>query len=168
MKAKPSKSARKRQNLALQALGEQLIELPPETLAELPLEERLREAVIAARGMKAHGALRRQKQLIGKLMREQDPTPIEALLARRRQADYRERRVFHEAETWRDRVTGDNGDALAELFAYLGDDAAEIIEAVKAFRRARNDRDRKAARRSVFRAIHQEIARKMHRSGASI
>lgn len=81
---KPSKSARKREYLALQKLGEELITLKESELASLPLDENLLEAVLEARQMKAHGALRRQKQYIGKLMRHVDPEPIRAEMAKLR------------------------------------------------------------------------------------
>jgi ribosome-associated protein len=75
---KPSKSARKREYLALQKLGEELITVKRSDLDNLPLDDALREAVHDAREIKAHGALRRQKQYIGKLMRNVDPEPIRA------------------------------------------------------------------------------------------
>ncbi|NIA28230.1 MAG: DUF615 domain-containing protein, partial [Desulfobulbaceae bacterium] len=78
--SKPSKSARKREHLALQKLGEQLIALNESELDSLSLEDRLLRAVQAARRMKAHGALRRQKQLIGKLMKNVDAEPIRIAL----------------------------------------------------------------------------------------
>jgi len=81
---KPSKSARKREYLALQKLGEELITLRESDLLSLPLEEDLLEAVQEARRIKAHGALRRQKQYIGKLMRHVDAEPINAALERLR------------------------------------------------------------------------------------
>jgi ribosome-associated protein len=65
---KPSKSALKREYIALQKLGEELI-----SLKESDLE-----------GIKAHGALRRQKQYIGKLMRHIDPEPLRAAVAKLR------------------------------------------------------------------------------------
>ncbi len=73
---KPSKSARKREYIALQKLGEELIALKASDLDRLPLDDNLRDAVSEAKQMKAHGALRRQKQYIGKLMRHIDPEPI--------------------------------------------------------------------------------------------
>jgi ribosome-associated protein len=79
---KPSKSARKREYLALQKLGEELITLKESDLEALPLDDNLREAVMEARQIKAHGALRRQKQYIGKLMRHVDPEPIRAEMAK--------------------------------------------------------------------------------------
>jgi ribosome-associated protein len=65
---KPSKSARKRAHLALQKLGEELISLREAELLSMPLEEDLLEAIMEARQIKSHGALKRQKQYIGKLM----------------------------------------------------------------------------------------------------
>ena len=82
--SKPSKSARKREYLALQKLGEDLITLRESELLSMPLDEDLLEAVQEARRIKAHGALRRQKQYIGKLMRHVDPEPITAALERLR------------------------------------------------------------------------------------
>jgi ribosome-associated protein len=81
---KPSKSARKREYLALQKLGEELITLKPSDLDALPLDENLRDAVMEAQQIKAHGALRRQKQYIGKLMRHLDPEPLRVEMAKLR------------------------------------------------------------------------------------
>lgn len=82
---KPSKSARKREYLALQKLGEELITLREPDLQSLPLDEELLEAVMDARRIKAHGALRRQKQYIGKLMGSlDDPELIREALKRLR------------------------------------------------------------------------------------
>jgi len=79
---KPSKSARKREYLALQKLGEELLTLRESDLLDIELDEDLREAVLEARQIKSRGALRRQKQYIGKLMRHIDPEPLRAALAR--------------------------------------------------------------------------------------
>jgi len=81
---KPSKSARKRAYIALQKLGEELITLRESDLQAMPLDEELRDAVLEARRIKAHGALRRQKQYIGKLMGRIDPDPIREALTRLR------------------------------------------------------------------------------------
>lgn len=82
MELKPSKSARKREFLALQKLGEELIQLKESDLRQIGLSEDLLEAVLEARHIKAHGALRRQKQYIGKIMRHIDPEPIRAAMIR--------------------------------------------------------------------------------------
>ncbi len=79
---KPSKSARKRAYLALQQLGEQLIPLQEADLRAMDLDEDLLEAVLEAKRIRKHGALRRQKQYIGKLMGRVDPEPVREALAR--------------------------------------------------------------------------------------
>jgi ribosome-associated protein len=81
---KPSKSARKREYIALQKLGEELMTLKQTDLDSLTLDDNLRDAVMEAQQIKAHGALRRQKQYIGKLMRHIDPEPIRAQMAKLR------------------------------------------------------------------------------------
>ncbi|MFZ9993677.1 MAG: ribosome biogenesis factor YjgA [Steroidobacteraceae bacterium] len=78
---KPSKSARKRAAHAAQALGERLISLRRDELSALALPERLQEAVEAAQQMRSRGALARQRQFIGKLMREINTSEIEQKLA---------------------------------------------------------------------------------------
>lgn len=79
---KPSKSARKREFLALQKLGEDLITLKESDLRQIGLDEDLLEVVLEARHIKSNSALRRQKQYIGKIMRNVDPEPIRAAMIR--------------------------------------------------------------------------------------
>ena len=79
---KPSKSAKKREYLALQQLGEQLLTVKESDLLSMDLDEELLAAIQDARRIKSHGALRRQKQFIGKLMRGIDPEPVRAALER--------------------------------------------------------------------------------------
>src|SRR6185436_8282272 len=71
-----SKTKRKQEMTALQKLGAKLVELPESQLAEMPMDEKLREAVLAARRIKSHEGKRRQMQYIGKLMRNVDPEPL--------------------------------------------------------------------------------------------
>jgi ribosome-associated protein len=67
----------------LQKLGEDLIQLLESDLRAMNLGEDLLEAVLEAKRMKKRGALRRQKQYIGKLMgRLDDPEPVRAALER--------------------------------------------------------------------------------------
>lgn len=79
---KPSKSARKRQYLALQKLGEELLTVKESDLLSMDIDDDLLAAIQDARRIKSRGALRRQKQFIGKLMRGIDPEPIRAALER--------------------------------------------------------------------------------------
>jgi len=108
---RPSKSERKRQSDELQALGERLIELPQAELDALPLPEALRDAVMLARRITAHGGLYRQKQYIGKLMRKIDAEPIRAALEAKRLRERAEALRFRRIEQWRDRLLRDGPSA---------------------------------------------------------
>jgi ribosome-associated protein len=76
-----SKTKVKQAMLALQALGEQLIALKRSELEALALPEKLLDALIEAKKLTHWGAIKRQKQYIGRLMREIDPAPLQAYLA---------------------------------------------------------------------------------------
>ena len=77
----PSKSQRKRDAHALQALGVQLVALSAAQLARLDLPEALHEAVVAAQRMRSHGARTRQMQYIGKVMRQLEPSVLSHIRA---------------------------------------------------------------------------------------
>lgn len=100
----PSKSQRKRDMHALQALGERLVELPPSQFERLALPAELVEAIVATRRITAREGRRRQLQYVGKLMRRTDVDP-DAILAQLDVGDARHRletAVMHAAERWRD------------------------------------------------------------------
>jgi len=157
--SKPSKSARKREQLALQQLGEQLIALNESELASLSLDERLEKAVLDAGRMKAHGALRRQKQLIGKLMRDVDPDPIRAQLVKLQADDMRRKQVFAGAEKWRDRIIMDGTSALVEFENESGSQDGELRALHAEFGVAFSEKDEKTVRRKIFRRIHEILVR---------
>lgn len=156
--SKPSKSARKREVLALQSLGERLIGLSAAQLDSMALDERLLEAVQKAQQMKAYGALRRQKQLIGKLMRQVDPTPIRRALDAFGREDRLARALFHDAEQWRDRIATEGHPALEDFFALTGRDNDELRRLARTLDTAADDKARRLARRRIFAAVHRELA----------
>jgi ribosome-associated protein len=76
----PSKSSRKRAAHAAQKLGERLVRMRDDELAGLPLGDALRGAIDEARRLRSRGALARQHQYIGKLMRDIDVDAVEAAI----------------------------------------------------------------------------------------
>ncbi len=154
----PSKSERKRANAERQHLGEQLIGLQDELLASLSLDERLFDAIHDARRMKSHEAQRRQRQFIGKLMRNVDPEPIKTLLARLKTDDRRQKRVFADAEQWRDRLVNQGQQALQAFDAVTGQSSAELGTLLAELERASSDRDETTIRRKLFRCVHETLA----------
>lgn len=151
---RPSKSQLKREAHALQALGEELVELPPEVLEPLELPDKLLEAIALARQIKQHGGRKRQMQYIGKLMRSIDPEPIQALLDQRKQAQRQQARRLHVVEDWRDRLIAE-GDAVLGPFidAYPQVERAELRQLVRSAQRERETGKPAGAGRKLFRYI---------------
>ena len=109
-----SKTKRKQEMHALQALGAALVSLPEAQLRELSIDTALRVAVLEAKRIRSHEARRRQIQYIGRLMRDVDAAPIRehlaALEGHSASANAQHRRL----EGWRDRLLADDG-ALTEF-----------------------------------------------------
>lgn len=156
--AKPSKSARKREHLELQKLGEALIPLSDGELEPMPLDERLLEAIRAARGMRSHGALRRQKQLIGKLMRGADVQAIRAVLDARNSAGLADKQRFAAAERWRDRLVAEGRTALPAFAEATGRDDDGLAGLLDELERAAGEKQLKHIRKQLFRRIHALLA----------
>ena len=116
-----SKSQFKREMIALQEMGEELVRLNAEQLAKLPLTDELRDAVLAAQGMHARGARYRQMQYIGRLMREVDPAPVQEALDIVRNRHNRASALLHRLEKWRDQLIAGDHEALEEVFAAFPD-----------------------------------------------
>ena len=98
-----SKTQRKRAMLDLQALGAALVELSETRLAELDLPERLLDAILEAKRIAKFGALRRQLQYVGKLMRDAqlDVPAIEAKLEAWNGPSRQATAYLHLLERWR-------------------------------------------------------------------
>jgi ribosome-associated protein len=149
----PSKSQRKRESTALQDLGEALVALPAERLAAIDLPEGLRDAVHEARRISKFGALRRQLQYVGRLMRDVDPAPIRAALDALEGHSRAHTAWLHGLERLREQlIDADQGwDALAT--AHPGADLQRLRQL------ARNARTERAAQRPprAFREMFQAL-----------
>jgi ribosome-associated protein len=114
---RPSRTRRKLDDQALQALGEALVGVGAEKLAELALPERLHEAIVEARTISRFGARRRQMQYIGRLMREEgDAQVIRQRLDAWNGVSVEETARLHAIERWRTRLLADEA-ALGELIS---------------------------------------------------
>lgn len=156
----PSKSARKRESDDLQSLGEALIELPQSELDALPLPDVLRDAVMLARRITAHGGLYRQRQYIGKLMRKIDAQPIREALQARRDRERIATLRFRRLEQWRDRIVREGRPAVSQLAQECNLDAATQSDlAALAERAAHESRERlpPAAARELFRRLRDAL-----------
>jgi ribosome-associated protein len=137
--AGPSKTERKAESTELQALGEQLATLPADALGALNLPARLTDALAGLARITDFGAQRRQRQFIGKLMRQLDEphlAAIRAALHDRQHGAARETLLLHAAEDWRARLIADDA-ALTGWMAEHPDTDAQQLRAL--IRQARKD-----------------------------
>ncbi|MDP8566874.1 ribosome biogenesis factor YjgA [Methylophilus aquaticus] len=105
--SQPSKTKLKAEADAAQEVGRKLVELPKDKLNKLPLEESLRDAIAEAKRLTANGAIRRQLQYIGRLMRDTDLAPIVEQLQKWEGKHQEENARFHHMERWRTRMLED-------------------------------------------------------------
>ena len=113
---RPSKSQIKRELHALLDLGKELVELPPERVKQLPLSEKLYEAIRLAQRTTSREGRRRQIHYVGKLMRDAPAEIIRAQLVEWSKGSRAQTAHMHRLEALRDRLLSDD-DALTKLLA---------------------------------------------------
>jgi ribosome-associated protein len=151
----PSKTRRKKEMHALQALGTELIGLSAAHLARMPLPEPLAQAVHEARRIASHGARKRQLQYIGRLMREVDAGPIRARLAAIQGGSNEERARHQRLERWRERLLEDDG-ALTEFAReHPAGELQPLRVLIRNARREQAEGRPPRAYRELFRAIRE-------------
>jgi ribosome-associated protein len=151
----PSKTRRKREMLELQDLGTALLGLNEGQVQRLELPEALHDALRLARGLTKHGALRRQRQYIGRLMREVDPAPIRAQLEAWQGYSRADTALHHLAERWRDRLMEEDLETVLEAWAQ--NYSAVDLQGLRAL--ARIARQEQAADQPPrnYRALYREV-----------
>ena len=152
---RPSKSARKREADAAQDLGTRLIALKESELAALGLPEKLFDAIMLAKRITARGGLARQRQYIGKLMRDIDPAPIEAALSEKSRHAAFDAEKHKRLEAWRARLLTEGPAALDELMKWCPAADRKSLQALiqKATGSRVDSGSREAASRELFRTL---------------
>ncbi len=152
----------------LQKLGVQLLELPPAKLRDLPIPEELIEAIALAQKIRnSREGHRRQRQYIGRLMRDIDPEPIRDALSMHGARHRAEVAAMHTAEHWRERLLADPK-ALAEfsgLYPNAGDSLPALLDAARA-ELASGQPGRRI--RELFRALRDAVTAQSAASPAPI
>ncbi len=153
--SKPSKTSIKKKMHELQALGETLLDLPAASLATVPMPETLQNAVMLGRKMNKFGALNRQKQFIGKLMRHLDAGPIRDALAAIAQEGLVEKQLHKCTENWRDRLLSDGSSALESfLKEFPGCDRQQLRQITRAHGKAGSEIVLTTERKKLYRFVH--------------
>jgi len=133
LEGRASKTEQKKAVQRMAALGEQLAQLSLKQIKNLPVEERLIDALLDVQSITSHEARRRQFQRIGKLLRNEDETMILSYLTPQQGA-----KKTAQLQRWVDRMIA-QGDPV-----------------IKEFMKAHNAAEHHAIRQHILR-IHRDI-----------
>jgi ribosome-associated protein len=158
---RPSKTQLKKDMHELQELGEALVGLPENRVADLPISDSLRDAVAEYKRTRSFEGKRRQMQYIGKLMRRNDVEPIREAVAAMRLGRAKDSLALHEAERWRvELLAGD--DALTQWMAdHPASDVQQLRSLIRAARKdaaAAPEQRSGRAYRELFQFIKGQVA----------
>ena len=152
-----SKTRRKKEMHDLQDLGMQLARLSGDTLKKIELPEELREAIAMYKKINSNGALKRQTQYIGRLMRDLDPEPIREFLDKLQGSHAAYNAFLQRVEQMRETLLESN-DALTD---FLRDyPAAEAGQLRTLIRNTRKEREQ-AKPPKHFRALYRYLKEAM-------
>jgi len=158
----PSKTALKAEDHALQDLGAALSELPAGRLAALEMPDDLRQAIRDYRSIRAHGAKKRQRKFLGRLLRNLDTEPYRKVIEEFRTGNRAEARALHLVERWRDELVADDEAVTRWMAEHPNTDAQHFRSLVRAARK--HDADTGVserhgrAYRELFKYIREHLA----------
>jgi len=110
-----SKSQKKRDCDAMQRIGDKLLKLKPDELALINLPAELEDALNEAHRIHSNSALKRQRQYLGKLIRNCDSEKIEKQLNNVIHRNDTNTAQFKKIERWRDRLIDNDTQVLGEI-----------------------------------------------------
>lgn len=149
-----SKTQRKQEMHALQALGEKIIALSEAQRAKLPLSDDMLAAVEETGRIRAREARRRHMQYVGKLMRKEDTEAIQAAFDEFEQEKLRRDHAFHRLERWRDRLIEEGDEAVEAFVADFPDaDRQALRQLIRNAQRERAADKPPASSRKLFKLI---------------
>ena len=111
---RPNKEALKREHKALHALGRELVELPEALFTTIPLSNRVKDQIVAAKKFKK-SALQRQLRFISGLMLEEDADAIREALRLIKLPHKKAVEQFHQLEVWRDQLIAGDKTVFSEI-----------------------------------------------------
>lgn len=153
-----SKSQAKREMTALQELGEKLVELNDNQLAQIPVEPKLLEAILETRRMVHREARRRHLQYIGKLMRTTDHAAIQQAYDQLQNKSDRYIHRQHQVERYRDLLVGGDSQAFQEFIQLHPDvDVQHLRQLIRVAQKEAAENKPPASARKLFRYIREQM-----------
>ncbi len=150
----PSKSQEKRDCDALKKLGDTLISLKQEELNTMSLPDTLLNAVREAKKLQSRSGLKRQRQYIGKIMRQIDADEIKIQLEQIKHKHDTNTIQFRKVERWRDQLLADDKTALSEIIdAHPNIDRQHINQLIRQAKRELQQEKPPASARKLFKYL---------------
>ena len=140
----------------LQDLGLALIELSKNQLDKFDLPDTLKEAIRFTHKITSNRALKRQKQYIGKLMRDVDEEYVRARLSFVLGESAQETKVLHDCEAWRDKLIESDNVLNAFIEKFSNCDITELRQLIRIVRKELSLNQNKNYRK-LFQLIRKEI-----------
>ncbi len=154
----PSKTKRKEQMHEIQKLGVELTTLSKDQLAKLDLPDILLDAIKLAQKITSNGAISRQRQYIGKLMRDVDVEAIQDKLMYIRGESIKSTKLLHLSQKWREDLL-DSDDTINQFIAQYSDfDIGELRQLIRQVRKERENLQNRNYR-NLFQFIRNIIER---------
>ena len=150
----PSKSQRKRDSEAMQKLGQELARLPADQFERIDLPEDIREAIVEYQRMKSFGAMRRQMQLIGKLMRRLEADAVREAIDRATGESRAAVAAHHRAERARDAMLASDDALTGYVEQHPEVDVQRLRQLVRAARKEKEAAKPPKSARELYRLIH--------------
>ncbi len=151
-----SRTQKKKEARHIQDIGERLVRLSVQQLDSMNLPPRLHEQLIIAKGIKSHGAKRRQLQYIGALMRKIDIQPVADALQKIDMGNCMETAIFKETEKWRDALVSGNMEIMEEILGrFPGADRNKLLLLAGQSVREMKEGAPKGAARMLFRYLRE-------------
>ena len=151
----PSKSQKKREAEALQKLGGELAKLAPDAFDRVTgLPEDIRDAILEYRRLKSFGALRRQMQLIGKLMRRLDYDAVREAIDRATGASRAAAAAHQRAEKLRDALLTDNNKLTEYVASHPEVDVQQLRTLIRLARKEKEAAKPPKYFRELYRFLH--------------
>lgn len=154
-----SKADLKREIQEITKLGERLLSIPAAQLEEYPLSATSIKALLEGQKINSNIGKKRQIKYIGKLLREEDLTPVKAKLLLLDQQKILDNKQFHQWEQWRDRLIQEGDSALTELLSeYPHLDRQQLRQTIRnAQSEIKNNKPPKF-QRQLFQYLKQELS----------
>jgi ribosome-associated protein len=163
-----SKSQKKRDMTALQAVGAELEALPKDRLARVPMPEALADAIHEARRTTSHEGKRRQMQFVGKVMRGLEDDEVEAIRAALegfKGTSKAETARMHLIERWRELLLADDDALTRFLGEHPGSDVQTLRNIIRSARKEKEQAKPPRYFRELFQAIKTALEEKDRAAG---